>query len=73
MGWDGIGTAIGVVAGWLSPAKRIERLKNELDKLEREKSLLLIQKADIKNTKRMSVINSRIADINRLLKNSAKE
>lgn len=71
MGWDGIGTAIGVVAEWLSPKKKIERMKDELGKLQIEKSELLIHKADVKSAKRMSYICKRIDELNRLLANAA--
>lgn len=73
MGWEGIGTAIGVVASWFSPKQRVRRLKDELDKLQKEKSALLITKANINRAKRLVVINDRIAELQRLLKNTTTD
>ena len=47
----------------------LERWKNELENLEKEKSLLLIQKADLPKAKRLTVVDQRIAYLQQLLKN----
>ena len=70
MSW---GNLLDRVTGWLPIQKPTERLKNELAKLQEEKSLLLITKADVKNAKRMGVIDRRIAELQRLLANKAND
>jgi len=73
MGWEGIGTAIGVIAEWFSPKKRIERLKNELGKLEQEKKDLADKPPTPERAYRYAAIDKRIAGINRMLKNAARD
>ncbi len=69
-GW---GSLIDRVTSWLPIQKPIERLKNELAKLQDERSLLLTQQADISKVKRMVVIERRIDDIQRLLANKTND
>jgi len=68
MGWGGF---LDKLLEKLPIQGRVERWKNELEKLTKEKSLLLLQKADIQKAKRMSYIESRIVELNQLLKNKA--
>lgn len=70
MGW---GAFLDRVTGWLPIQKPNERLKNELEKLQTERSQLLIYKADVKSAKRMSYLNSRIDELHRLLKNKVPD
>lgn len=70
MGW---GSLLDRITSWLPIQKPTERLKNELAKLEIERSELLISKADVKNAKRMCAIDKRITELNRLLVNKATD
>ena len=73
MGWDGIGTAVGVVAEWFSPKKKVERLKNELNKLEGERNEILRKPATSKSADRIIAINKRIDDICGMLQTAARD
>jgi hypothetical protein len=64
MGW---GSLLDRITSWLPIQKPTERLKNELAKLQEERNLLLIQKADITKAKRMGVIERRIIELQRVL------
>lgn len=68
MGWGGF---LDKLLEKLPIQGRVERWKNELDKLTKERGLLLVQKADIQKAKRMSYIERRISELNQLLKNKA--
>ena len=68
----GIISLLDRVTSWLPIQRPAERLRNELDALEKEKALLLVTKCDEKNAKRVDNINCRIAYLNRLLKNKAQ-
>jgi hypothetical protein len=68
---DGIGKVIGKIAD--NVMGRIERLKNEKAKLENERIILLGRSADAKTVMRIVAIDKRIADIQRVLENSAKD
>lgn len=69
MGW---GSLLDRVTSWLPIQKPTERLKNELAKLKEERSMLLINKADVQKAKRMAFIERRIDELNRLLANKAE-
>ena len=69
MGWEGIGTLFGKIAEQFQG--RIERTKNEIDKLEKEKTNLLISKADVTRAKRLAYIEQRLPILYGLLKNKA--
>lgn len=51
---------------------RVERWKNELDNLRKEKQQLLKGEANDKTIKRMDFINRRSAELVQLLKNKAQ-
>lgn len=70
MGWLGSLLKIGEKLTTYIPGK-IEGLKNELDRLETERSRLYVTKCDVKEARRLCAINSRIDVINGLLKNKA--
>lgn len=74
MGWltELLG-AFGKVINALPIQGRIERLKNELDNLEAEHGRILSQPPTKKSAERIVAIVSRIAEINRTLKNYAKD
>lgn len=65
-GW---GTAVGVVLSWFSPKHKVRRLKDELDKLERERSKIFITKATVKRSRRLTAINRAIDDKHKRLQN----
>ena len=50
---------------------RLEGIKNEIDKLEKEKSHLLLEKADGKKSKRVAWINDRLVVLNSRLRNAS--
>lgn len=52
---------------------RIERWKNELDNLTKEKEQVLKGNADDKKISRLCAINKRIDTLHQLCKNSAKD
>lgn len=54
-----------------SPKERKRRLRTELEKLQTERSLIIIGKATVRKADRLSVITKRIAELNRLLKNES--
>lgn len=49
---------------------RKERWKNELENLQKEKTNLIRQPADVKKAERIIVIDKRITYLNQLLRNS---
>ncbi len=51
---------------------RVERWKNQIDQLTREKKELLKGKPDAKKAARMVIINRRIDELNGLCKNKAE-
>jgi len=70
----GIGAIFGFLdklMGVLPIQKRIERWKNEIDNLTKERDKLLKGGCDEKKSNRVFAINNRIAYINQLLKNSS--
>lgn len=71
MGYGAIFDIISKGMDWFTPKKRIERIKNEISKLEEEKRLLLLYKADIKKANRMGYIEHRLNELNGLLRNAA--
>ena len=74
MGW---GSLLDRVTSWLPIQKPTERLKNELEDLEREKAKITILNLDVNNpedrkkAKRLDDIIARINRINQLLKQKA--
>lgn len=69
---DGLGI-VNKVLGMFSRKERIRRLKNKIDKLEREKSELTINKATRKKQARLSRVIDELNRCNRLLKNFAQD
>lgn len=50
---------------------RVERWKNELENLQKEKAEIIHEKFSVKTHDRIAVINKRIDYLNQLLKNKA--
>jgi hypothetical protein len=50
---------------------RLEAIKNQIDKLEREKCEILISKADTKKSRRLVWINARLVDLNERMQNAS--
>lgn len=70
MGWGGF---LDKLLGVLPIQKRIERWKNEIDNLTKERNNLLQGVADEKKASRLIIIDNRIAYLNQLLKNHATD
>jgi hypothetical protein len=70
MGWEKIFDILNWAKDKLPIQNRIERWKNEIDKLERERAEILIHKADVKSAKRLAVIDDKLKYYNGLCKNS---
>ena len=68
--WDAILNILNWGKDRLPIPKRLEGIKNEIDKLERERNAILISKADIKKAKRVAWIDARLLKLNGMLKNS---
>lgn len=69
-GW---GSLLDRVTSWLPIPKRIEGIKNEIDKLEKEKKQLLKGVCDDKASKRMAFIDDRLIALNARLRNIASD
>ena len=73
------GTIGGVISilNWLKNKlpfqNRVERMKNELDKLRTEKVLLLQGETNDKKVARFRIVNARIGQLERMLANLAQE
>jgi len=70
VGW---GNFLGGLMNKLPIQNRVERWKNQIDKLERERDELLKQPSTDANSKRMSAINDELSRVWLLLKNKASE
>lgn len=68
MGW---GNFLDNITSWWTPKERVRRIKDEIEKLEREKSFILVSKADLKKARRLNAIYKRIDELHGLLENSA--
>ena len=68
---EGIGKVFGKIADQVQG--RIERLKNEKIKLLEEKVKIMKGPASIESTRRVSVINKRLDEINAILTTNAKD
>ena len=68
MGWGGF---LDKLFEKLPIQGRVERWKNEVDRLVKERAEILIHKADVKFAKRLDYIDRRIVYLNGLLKNKA--
>lgn len=69
-GW---GSFLDRITSWLPIQKPVERWKNELESLQKEKEKLLKGEADDKTIKRMEWVINRINTLNGLLKNRATD
>ena len=70
VGW---GNFLGGLMNKLPIQNRVERWKNQIDKLERERDELLKQPSTDANSKCMSAINDELSRVWLLLKNKASE
>ncbi len=71
MGWEMIPNVLDKILGHFTPKERIRKLKDELNKLERERGSILVFKEDEKKSKRLTIVCNRIATIKRMLQNDA--
>ena len=71
MGWEKILDILNWAKDKLPIQNRIERWKNEIDKLEREKANILVHKADTKSAKRLVYIDDRLKYYYGLCKNAS--
>lgn len=71
IGWGTFFGGIGKLLGKIPLQSRVERWKNELDSLEKEKENLKRGVCDEKKSARLIVIDERIEHFQRLLKNSS--
>ena len=69
LGWGAFFGGIGKLIDKLPIQGRIERWKNELDNLTKEREKLLKGSCDDEKAKRLGVITERIAYLNQLLRN----
>lgn len=67
--WDGIGAVVGKITQWIPG--RIESLKNEKNRLQREYDGLTIMPYTKDRSRRIDFITNRLRDINSKLENSA--
>lgn len=72
-GWGDFFGGIGSLLPKIPIQGRKERWKNEIDNLEKEKAQLLKGECDDKASKRMSVIITRVDELEQLLKNAASD
>jgi len=70
MGWGGF---LDKLMGKLPIQQRIERWKNEIDNLTKEKNKLLMGECDEKKAIRLEFIDNRIAYLLQLCKNKASD
>jgi len=71
MGWDGIGTLIGKLSTYIPG--RVEKIKNERERLLNEKAILLSKDFSASASRRIIAIDERILQINSILINCAKD
>jgi hypothetical protein len=67
----GIVGIIDKVLSWFTPEQRVRKIKDEIDKLQKERSHLLAGVCDAKTSNRVVCIDQRLAYLTGLLKNSA--
>lgn len=71
MGWEKIIDILSWAKDKLPIPNRLEAIKNEIIKLEKEKNALLISKADPKKAKRLLWINDKLDTLNKRLQNAS--
>lgn len=59
------------VLSWFTPEQRVRRIKDEIDKLQKERIKLLAGECDAKKSSRVLYIDERLANLSSLLKNTA--
>jgi len=69
MGFDKIFDIGAVIASWFTPEKRKERIRNEIDKLTKEREQILKGTATVKTATRLNIIVNRLAELQRMSKN----
>lgn len=70
MGWGGL---LDRITSWLPIPKRVESIKNTIDKLERERNDILLHKAEVSKANRLMVIDSQLLDLRKRLQNLASD
>jgi len=70
MGW---GSLLDRVTSWLPIPKRVEGIKNTIDKLEKERSSILVNKAEESKARRLTVIDSQLLDLRKRLQNCSSD
>lgn len=70
MGWGGF---LDKLLGKLPIANRVEKIKNDIDKLEREKNEILLHKAEVSKANRLVVIDKQLFDLHKRLQNIAHD
>lgn len=73
MGWEKIVDIISWLKDKLPVQDRKERWRNELDNLKKERSEILINKADIKKANRLAYIEQRITTIEQWMRNQTEK
>ena len=71
MGWEKIVDILSWLKDKLPIADRLEKIKNDITKLENEKNTILVSKANVKKAKRLAWINSQLYILNRRLQNAS--
>ena len=66
MGWGGF---LDKLLGKLPIANRVEGIKNSIDKLESERSVILVHKANEKNSRRLEYIDAHLLELRKRLQN----
>ena len=70
MGW---GNFLDRVTRWLPIQGRVERIKNKIDKLERQKRELLQGQASPDKARKLVSVERELAELERMLKNLSKD
>lgn len=69
MGWEKIVDILSWLKDKLPIPNRIEGIRNKIDKLERERSEILIHKADKKLANRLAIIDRQLLDLRKRMQN----
>lgn len=54
-------------------SNRVERIKNNIDKLERERNEILTHRVEVKSANRLIVIDKQLSDLRKRLQNIASD
>lgn len=71
MGWGGIATVLGKLSTFIPG--RIEKIKNERERLVNEKKILQSKEWSATAARRVPVIDKRVREIDAILRNNAKD